>query len=395
MPKGANIKMKKINISGAQNVEVSKKLPCEKSLAEQLDIMEEYTAVHKASLHLSKEKREINCLNVIFPRLFRKIEEYDLIAGRLDFLPVGFGSVTSVGGVGHYCIFDKLQKFRDELDSDENKKRVDKIGKYWEDHDVKALYCRDILTEDTIGRFIDCNYPLMATARLSGMMLDYPKLLDNGIDGLEKLVKDKIKESEENEFFNTALETLDLYKKVVDYEKVLTSEALKSAASGREKELILIAESLSAIRNDKPKTFHQALQMFWLYALLAGCINYGHLDDYLGPYLKQDLEAGIITEEDAYKYLKSLWTLIENRRTTVNGRIITGGYGRKNVEAADIFTRIALKVTKDCKYVEPQFTLRITKETPQDIMDMAYDCIGEGVTYPTLYNDEVNISAVI
>ena len=74
MPKGANIKTRKINISGAQNVEVSKKLPCEKSTAEQLDIMEEYTSVHKASLHLSKEKREINCLNVIFPRLFRNIE---------------------------------------------------------------------------------------------------------------------------------------------------------------------------------------------------------------------------------------------------------------------------------------------------------------------------------
>ena len=395
MPKGANIKMKKINLSGAQNVEVSKKLPCEKSAAEQLDIMEEYTSVHKASLHLSKEKREINCLNVIFPRLFRSIEDDDLIAGRLDFLPVGFGSVTSVGGVGHYCVFDKLQKFRNELESEKDKMRVDEIIRYWEVHDVKMLYCKDVLTEDTIGRFIDCNYPLMATARLSGMMLDYPKLLDNGIDGLKNIIRDKIKESKENEFLNTALETLNLYEKAVDYERELISKAMKSAGEERAKELTLMDKSLSAIRNGKPKTFHQALQMFWLYALLAGCINYGRLDDYLGPYLKHDLETGLITEDDAYRYLKSLWTLIENRRTTVNGRIITGGYGRKNTEAADIFTRIALRVTKDCKYVEPQFTLRITKETPQDIMDMAYDCIGAGVTYPTLYNDEVNVPAVM
>ena len=387
--------MKKINLSGAQNVEVSKKLPCEKSAAEQLDIMEEYTSVHKASLHLSKEKREINCLNVIFPRLFRSIEDDDLIAGRLDFLPVGFGSVTSVGGVGHYCVFDKLQKFRNELESEKDKMRVDEIIRYWEVHDVKMLYCKDVLTEDTIGRFIDCNYPLMATARLSGMMLDYPKLLDNGIDGLKNIIRDKIKESKENEFLNTALETLNLYEKAVDYERELISKAMKSAGEERAKELTLMDKSLSAIRNGKPKTFHQALQMFWLYALLAGCINYGRLDDYLGPYLKHDLETGLITEDDAYRYLKSLWTLIENRRTTVNGRIITGGYGRKNTEAADIFTRIALRVTKDCKYVEPQFTLRITKETPQDIMDMAYDCIGAGVTYPTLYNDEVNVPAVM
>lgn len=387
--------MEKIDISGAQNVEVSKKLPCEKTPAEQLDIMEEYTAVHRASLHLSKEKREINCLNIIFPKLFRKIEDCDLIAGRLDFLPVGFGSVTSVGGVGHYCVFDKLQKFRDELKSEEDKKRVDKIYKYWEEHDVKALFCKDALTKDTVGRFIDCNYPLMATARLSGMMLDYPKLLDNGIDGLAVIIENKIKEAGENEFLNTALETLDLYKKVIDYERILILEAAETAGKNRQKELALIDESLLAVRNGRPKTFHQALQMFWLYALLAGCINYGRLDDYLGPYLKNDLESGIITEDDAYKYLKSLWTLIENRRTTVNGRIITGGYGRKNTEAADIFTRIALKVTRDCKYVEPQFTLRISKDTPEDIMNMAYDCIGRGVTYPTLYNDEVNVPAVM
>ena len=45
--------------------------------------------------------------------------------------------------------------------------------------------------------------------------------------------------------------------------------------------------------------------------------------------------------------------------------------------------------------MEPQFTLRFSKNTPADIMDMAYDCIGSGATYPTLYNDDVNIEAVM
>lgn len=38
-----------------------------------------------------------------------------------------------------------------------------------------------------------------------------------------------------------------------------------------------------------------------------------------------DLNQGRITQEEAYRYLKSLWSLIENRRTTVNGRIDLGG----------------------------------------------------------------------
>lgn len=92
----------KINIDGAQNVEVSKPIPCEKSIEEQLNIMEAYTKAHKDSAGLDKAEREIRCLSTIFPVLFRSLEDDDLIAGRLDFLPIGFGSVTSIGGVGHY-----------------------------------------------------------------------------------------------------------------------------------------------------------------------------------------------------------------------------------------------------------------------------------------------------
>ena len=107
--------MVKFDVDGAQNVEVSVKIPCEKSLKEQLEIMEEYTRVHKEGAELSKESRELNCLNVLYPRMFRKIEPQDKIAGRLDFLPVGFGCVTSLGGVGHYCVFNKLRAFQAKL----------------------------------------------------------------------------------------------------------------------------------------------------------------------------------------------------------------------------------------------------------------------------------------
>ena len=40
--------MAKFNVEGAQNVEVSWKIPCEKPLVRQLEIMEEYTRVHSA-----------------------------------------------------------------------------------------------------------------------------------------------------------------------------------------------------------------------------------------------------------------------------------------------------------------------------------------------------------
>ena len=372
--------MAKFNVETAQNVEQSKKIPCCKPLMEQLEIMEMYTNTHQLYTNHSKERREIECLKVLYPALFRPIEDTDLIAGRLDFLPIGFGCVTSVGGVGHYCVFRKLRQFQQQLPEQE-RGRVDRLYDYWLDHDVKTQYNKEVLTDDTLGMFIDTKFPMIATARLSGMMLDYPMLLDNGIDGLRQIISDRQKEEPDNEFLKAGLECLDLF--------VVCAEHLRQMANSRR-----MADALDAIKTRKPETFVEALQLFWLYALLAGVINYGRLDDFLGPYLAADLEAGRITDEESYEYVKSLWTLIENRRTTVNGRIIVGGRGRKHPKEADVFLHYCMRVCKDTRYVEPQFTLRFTKDTSEQIWDEALDAIGAGATYPTLYNDDVNVPAV-
>lgn len=386
--------MANFNVEGAQNVEISKKLPCEKPLIVQLEIMERYTAVHKACAALPKEIREVECLKVLYPTLFRKITNQDLIAGRTDFLPIGFGCVTSLGGVGHYCVFKKLRAFQLQLDETE-RKRVDALYDYWLDHDLKTQFNKEVLTEDTLGMFIDCEYPMIATARLSGMMLDYPKLLDKGIGGLRSDLLEKLKEQPDNNFYKAGIQCLDIFVDCASHLQQDAREQMASADEKRQKELERICQALENIKEKKPGTFHEAMQLFWLFALLAGVINYGRLDDYLGPYLVADLESGRLTDEEAYRYIHSLWTMIENRRTTVNGRIIVGGKGRKHPKEADVFLHIAMKVAKNCRYVEPQFTLRFDKETSEEIWDEALDALGAGATYPTLYNDDVNVPAVM
>lgn len=382
------------NAETAQNVEVSVKLPPELAPMEQLRLMERYTETHKAASALSKEEREVACLRVLYPALLRSIEPQDLIAGRLDFLPIGFGCVTSVGGVGHYCVFHKLTKFKEQLPQSEHP-RVDALYAYWLDHDLKTKYCNDALKDDIVGMFIDCDYPLIATARLSGMMLDYRTLMKLGIGGLRSRITALQKEKGDNAFYRASLECLDLFGTCCDALKEKAQRDLTSADAARAADLCRMIDALDKIKSDAPETFYEALQLFWLYALLAGVINYGRMDDVLGTYLKHDLDSGLLNEDEAFRLLRSLWTMIENRRTTVNGRIITGGRGRRDPEAADTFTRIAMKVAQSCRYVEPQFTLRMDRNTPEDIFDAALDTIGQGATYPTLYNDDVNVPAVM
>ena len=57
-------------------------------------------------------------------------------------------------------------------------------------------------------------------------------------------------------------------------------KSLPEGNTARRAELQRIAEGLNHIRTEKPVSFHEALQLLWLYALLAGVINYGRLDDF-------------------------------------------------------------------------------------------------------------------
>lgn len=381
----------------AEQVEVNKKIECEKSVEEQLEIMEEYTKVHKENLDKPRETREIRCLKVLYPRLFRKAEEKDLIIGRVDALPIGFGCVTSIGGVGHYCNFVKLEKFKNSLKDDAMKQRVEKLSEYWEVHDTRSIFFKQTLTETTLGKFVDNRYPAIITARLSGMYLDYNKLVNLGIPGLRKEINDyRIKSHDAQSFtlYNAFDEVLDLLVAVLDYHIELAKEEQKRNEK-RKREMDLIITALNNIKEDKPKTFIEGIQLTWLYSLLASVVNYGRMDDYLGGLLVSDLKRGRLTQEQAKEYIKSLFKLIEARKTTVNGRVIIGGKGRSNPDKADVFCKLAIQAVKENRDTEPQFTLRIFEGMNENIYDAALDSIGEGATYPVLYNDDINIPAVM
>lgn len=380
----------------AEQVDVNKKLPCEKNPQQQLAIMEAYTAAFTSTSQ--RFEREVNCLRVLYPALFRQPEQEDLLVGRLDALAIGFGCVTSVGGVGHYCNFSKLQQLRHELSTEEERQRVDSLEAFWKEHDTRSIYFRQTLTDDTLGKFVDVNFPAIATARLSGMYLDYPQLMALGIDGLRDRIRSTLQPADQQSRFlqQAFLDVLDIVQQViVRHIELVSQEMARTADENRRQQMALLAEELRAIQGGKPTTFIQGIQLSWLYSLCAGVVNYGRMDDYLGELLVADLEAGRLTERQAVAYIRSHYRLIEARKTTVNGRVIVGGKGRSNPQAADVYCRLAIQAVAENQDTEPQFTLRIYQGMDESIRQQALEVIGSGLTYPILYNDDVNIPAVM
>ncbi|MHC1735814.1 MAG: pyruvate formate lyase family protein [Erysipelotrichaceae bacterium] len=380
-----------------QNVAVAPKEPLNLSDLEQLELMIRYTQTHASYREDQKFEREMACLRVLFPRVFRPMYEDDLIVGRYDSLPIGFGSVTSVGAPGHYCRFDQVEKMKKRFKGEKDDV-LNELMEYWKIHDTREVFYRDNLVENVSGRFVDVLYPMIVTARFSGMYLDYNLLLDHGIDGLKEVISLKKRDlPASSTLYDAMIDALKLLSETIHHhiQEVEVKLINQQLSPKRRRQMERLLTALKQIEHGKPNSMISAMQLAWLYSSLTGVVNFGRMDDYLGDYLVSDLKSGRLSEQDAIDMIESQWRLIEVKRTNVNGRVIVGGKGRRNEENADVFCKLAIEATKRAQLVEPQFTLRFYDGMDPEIMDKALESIATGVTYPILYNDDVNVPSVM
>lgn len=129
--------------------------------------------------------------------------------------------------------------------------------------------------------------------------------------------------------------------------------------------------------------------------LAARAVEIGRIDDYLGEFYRKDLKTGRITHDQAVRLLDNFFTIIETQcgRDT---RVIIGGMGREHEKSADEFAMLVMDVLEVRReHFYPQISLRYYKEMNQDIYDRALRILGSGMTFPMLYNDDVNVPAVM
>lgn len=364
---------------------------------EQLKNMLNFTNIHQAYSQGDIYQREVKCLEQQFSYCLLPLREGDLLAGRILELPIGF-SPQSNGNVGYYCNTSRLLEMMKEPGlSKEQVDRFQYLLHYWQDKTtfakIKSQYSQEIITQLThgeIGAEKGVGYPLY---RMSGAQMDPTKLLERGIVGLMEDIR--AHKSYPTPFYSGLIGILELLRSVcLNYNHQFIKDAKKCQDGKRKSELVAMAEGFKKISDSKPTTFWEAAQLAYLFFTLSGTINYGRLDEYLGSFYVKDLKLGRLTEEFALKILKNMWSLISERKNIWDGRIILGGRNRRNPEDADQLVLLAIEATRQCKDVLPQLTLRMYPGMNETLLKKAYECIGEGATFPMLYNDEVNIPSV-
>lgn len=363
-----------------------------------------FTETYKKYQNSHPAIREAKCLDAQYPDYFAEIKKNDLFAGRIDHGLVGF-SIDEWGptAFGYYCRFEEFEKYLSEFDySPEEEKEIREMMKFWEKEDtsnkLREAYPDEMkkwLPTDDWMNASGIAFPLY---RLTGGNIDNEKLVTLGIPGLQKEIKAKLEKAEpgKKEFYEGALLAIDVLIKVAKhYASQARYFAEETDDNKWKNELINIANTLDLITESKPKTLREAIQLFWLYSLISDIRNHGRMDVYLGDFLANDLQSGVLTKDEALRLLQSLWQLMADRNTVVHGRIIIGGKGRRNEKNADEFALLALEATRTVLEIEPQLSLRIYNGMNERIYEKALDVIGEGRTYPILYNDEVNIPSIV
>ena len=368
------------------------------SIHDKLNFMLDFTRAH--ARHADDIcAREIECLRIQHAAQMLPPREGDILVGRCSEPLIGFSpEPLGSSGVGYFCHDDKLKALRtDAALSDAQRTAIDELIAYWAGRTTKARIfarydgdMREKLTHGPLDSAPGVAYPLY---RLGGGQPDPRLLLKLGIEGMIEHIEPS---AAANPSLFSALKAalVEMSDVCARYAALLTAQA-EAAAPDRAAHLSIMADDLTWLRTHPPKRFRQAMQLAHLYYLMADTINYGRMDDYLGDYLQHDLDAGEVSEAEAYALVRNLWTLLIERGPIWDVRIAVGGRGRQNEPAADRFALLALRASRELRDTLPQLTLRCYDGMNPALYERAMEMIGDGVTYPILYNDDVNIPAVM
>lgn len=362
-----------------------------------LDYVEAFTAAHQRGATMYE--REQLCEAVQFPAALIPARDTDWLAGKRTYPEVGY--CVQYGGMGFYADFDRWPSEENAEGCDASQlSRWETLREYWLEHDARHQCIRSYEPEFSNilqGLFSgegdpqpDAIYPLF---RMAGMQLDLRKLVTLGITGLLAELETRLSQTSDDEahaFLQSCLTSLRTFATCIAF---YADQAEQHLPQTPQRDAMITA--LRHVHDQPAQTFHQALQLVMLSSTFTGTINFGRLDTVLGDFLCRDLDAGTLTWEHAKQLLGNFYVLIEEEILQWDGRIIIGGKGRDDEQTADRFAMLAMEVTDELCLPMPQLSLRFYEGQNPELLDKAYDVIARGRTFPMLYNDDVNMPAVM
>ena len=165
-----------------------------------------------------------------------------------------------------------------------------------------------------------------------------------------------------------------------------------TAAPERAAELREIARICRKVPAEPATTFHEALQSYW-FGYLVFTDGNGRIDLLLHEYYQADLAAGRITPERAQELIECLLIKIHTdvREGLINVSSVQtmtlGGILPDGTEGSNALTRLFLAAARNVRLLRPTIYLRCNAQTPDDVLGLALEMLGEGLSEPNFFGE--------
>lgn len=197
-------------------------------------------------------------------------------------------------------------------------------------------------------------------------------------------------------------------------------KALELAAEAqdpvRKAELEKIAEVCRHVPAHAPRTFQEALQMYWFVHL--GVITElntwdafcpGKLDQHLEPFYRKALEEGTMTREGAKELLECFWikannqpappkvgiTLKESGTYTDFCNINIGGIRPDGSDGVNELSYLLLEIIDEMRTLQPSTNVQISRKNPDQFVVEAMRIIREGMGFPSVFNTDAVVEELL
>ena len=168
-----------------------------------------------------------------------------------------------------------------------------------------------------------------------------------------------------------------------------------------------VAAVLGRVPRYGARSFREALQFFrilhfalWLEGDYHNTV--GRFDQYMYPYFKRDMEAGVYTEETALDLVEDFF-LSFNKDSDLYVGVQQGDNGQSMVlggrlpDGGDGFNKLSelcLLASRNLKLIDPKINLRVNKQTPLSLYEKGTELTKVGLGFPQYSNDDVVIEGL-
>lgn len=181
-------------------------------------------------------------------------------------------------------------------------------------------------------------------------------------------------------------------------------------------ELLALAGVCEVVPKHAPRTFRQAVQMYWFthIGVTVEMNNWdayspGKLDQYLEPFYEHEIKEGTLTREQAKEILENLWiqfnnqpappkvgiTLKESATYTDFCNINTGALRPDGTSGVSDVSYLILEVMDEMKLLQPSSNVQISRKTPEKFLKEAIKISRKGWGQPAFYNSEAIIQELL